>query len=223
MTSDPDQIRAEIEQTHRELNADVDALTEKVSPPRIMERRVQRTRTAMTNVKDRIMGSTAEGTSSMGGTVSSAGSSAKDTVTSAASSAADTASSVAEMAGSAPAMARQRTQGNPLAAGLVAFGAGWLLSSLLPASEPEQQVASQVKDLATEKGRPVAQQLGQAGQQAAQELGESAQQRAQSVKETASGAASTVADEAQSRATEVTGHAQEAQDRVTEQARPSGS
>jgi gas vesicle protein len=120
-------------------------------------------------------------------------------------------------------MARRRTRGNPLAAGLIAFGAGWLLSSLLPATEPEQQLASQVKDLATEKGRPVAQQLGQAGQQAAQELGESAQQKAQSVKETMTGAASTVTDEAQSRAADVTSHAQEARGRVTEQARPSGS
>jgi cell division septum initiation protein DivIVA len=227
MTSDPDQIRAGIEQTHRELSADVDALTEKVSPPRIMERRVQRTRSAFTNVKDRIMGSAAERTSGMGGTVSSAGSSAKDTLSSAASSmtgtASSAASSVADTASSAPDMARRRTQGNPLAAGLVAFGAGWLLSSLLPATEPEQQMASQVKDLATEKGRPVAEQLGQAGQQAAQELRESAQQRAQSVKETASDAASTVAEEAQSRATEVTGHAEEARDRFTDQARPSGS
>lgn len=227
MTSNPDQIRAGIEQTQRDLSADVDALTEKVSPPRIMERRVQRTRSAFTNVKDRIMGSTAERASGMGGTVSSAGSSAKDTLTSAASSMTDTASSaassVADTASSAPDMARRRTQGNPLAAGLIAFGAGWLLSSLLPATEPEQQMASQVKDLATEKGRPVAEQLGQAGQQAAQELRESAQQRAQSVKETASDAASTVAEETQSRATEVTGHAEEARDRFSDQARPSGS
>jgi hypothetical protein len=216
MTSNPDRIRAGIEQTQRELSADVDALTEKVSPPRIVERRVQRTRTAITNAKDRIMGSTAEQTASMSGTVSSASSSAKDTLSSAASTVTDTASS-------APDVARRRAQGNPLAAGLIAFGAGWLLSSLLPAIEPEQQVASQVKDLAAEKGRPVAQQLGQAGQQAAQELGESAQQRAQSVREAATGAASTVAEEARSRTEEVTGHAAEAKDRVTDQTRSAGS
>jgi cell division septum initiation protein DivIVA len=216
MTSDPDQIRDSIEQTQQSLSADVDALTEKVSPPRIVERRVQRTRSAMTSMKDRIMGSPQQHTSSLGGTVSSSASSAKDTV-------AATASSAADMAGSAPEMARQRTRGNPLAAGLIAFGAGWLIASLLPATEAEQQVASQVKDLAAEKGRPVAQQLGEAGQEAAQELRESAQQRAQSVRETAVGAASTVKDEAQSHASDVAGHAQEARDRVTEQARPDGS
>jgi hypothetical protein len=72
-------------------------------------------------------------------------------------------SSAADMASSALEQARKRTWGNPLAAGLVVFGAGWLLSSLLPATEREQQAAAQLKDLAVEKGSPVAQQLGQAG------------------------------------------------------------
>jgi cell division septum initiation protein DivIVA len=216
MTSDPDQIRENIEQTQQNLSADVDALTEKVSPAKIAERRVQRVRSAMTSVKEKIMGSGPQQVSSLGGTVSSSASSAKDTVTA-------TASSAADMAGSAPELARERTRGNPLAAGLIAFGAGWLIASLLPATEPEQQMASQVKDMATEKGRPVTQQLGQAGQEAAQQLKESVQQRAQSVKETAASAASTVTDQAQSHASDVTEHAQEARTRVTDQARPDGS
>ncbi|MCW2892061.1 MAG: hypothetical protein JWO75_1550 [Actinomycetia bacterium] len=216
MTSDPDEIRGNIEQTQKNLSADVDALAGKVSPSRIVERRVEQTRSAMTSVKDRIMGSAAETTSTVSGTASSAAASAKDTLAAKASSAAD-------MASSAPEQARQRTRGNPLAAGLVAFGAGWLLSSLLPATEPEQQAAAQVKDLAMEKGRPVAQDLGQAGQDAAQSLRESAQQRAQSVKETATDAASTVAGEAQSQASDVTNHAQESRNRVTEQAGPGSS
>ena len=135
MTSDPDQIRGNIEQTQQNLSANVDALTEKVSPPKIMQRRVQQTRSSMTNVKDKIMGGTAERTSDLGGTVSSSASSARDTVASSASSAADA-------VGSAPDLARQRTRGNPLAAGLIAFGAGWLVASLLPATESEQQVAA---------------------------------------------------------------------------------
>jgi hypothetical protein len=216
MSNDPDQIRSNIEHTQQNLTADFDALTEKVSPPRIMERRVERTRSAMTTMKDRIMGGTADRTSNVGGTVSSTASSAKDTL-------ASTASSAADVANATPDMARRRVQGNPLAAGLIAFGAGWLLSSLLPATEPEQQVAFQVKDLAMEKGRPLAQELSQAGQEAAQELRESAQQRAQSIQETAVGAASTISEEAQSRAADVAGHAQEARDRVTEEATPGGS
>jgi hypothetical protein len=232
MSTDPDQIRSEIDQTQRELSANVDALTEKLSPQRIVERRVQRSRLAMTNVKDKIMGSTSDAyqtagsaTSGVGEGVSARASAARDTAASAASSAADTAASAASSAAdtvrSTPDAIRRRTTGNPLAAGLVAFGAGWLLSSLLPASEPEQQVATQVKDFATEQGRPVAQQLGQAGQEAAQELKESAQQRAESVRQTAADAASTVKGEAQSAAADVKDQAQESTGRVRDQAGPS--
>ena len=232
MTSDPDEIRGNIERTQQNLSADVDALAQKVSPPRIVGRQVQRTRSTMTNLKDRIMGSAGDqapamGTGAMGTGMSSSVSSARDTVLENASSARDTvmekASSAANAASSVPDAARQRTRGNPLVAGLVAFGAGWLLSSLLPATGPEQQVASQVKDLAAEKGRPVAEQLSQAGQQVGQELRESAQQRAEVVRETAAGAASTVTGEAQARASDVAGHAQQAGTRVSEQARPGGS
>lgn len=216
MSTNPDEIRSEIEQTQQNLSADVDALTEKVSPPRIMERRVERTRSAVTTMKDRIMGGAADPTSTVGGTVSSSASSATDTLGSAASSAVDVASAT-------PDMARRRVRGNPLAAGLIAFGAGWLLSSLLPATEPEQQMASQVKDLAMEKGRPLAQELSQAGQEAAQELRESAQQRARSIQETVTDAASTLGEQAQSQAADVAGHAQDAGQRVTEQAGPGGN
>jgi len=232
MSTDPDQIRSEIDQTQRELSADVDALTEKVSPPRIMERRVRRTRVAMTNVKDRIMGSTSDAYQTAGSTtsgtrqaVSDRASSARDTASGMASSARDTASDVASSAAdtvrSAPETVRRRARGNPLAAGLIAFGAGWLLSSLLPASEPEQQVATQIKDFAAEQGRPVARELSQAGQQAAGELRESAQQRAEAVKQTAADAASTVKEETQAAASDVKGQAQESAGRVRDQAGPS--
>lgn len=221
MSTDPDEIRREIDQTQRELSADVDALTEKLSPPRIVERRVQRTRTAMTNMKDRIMGPASDAyqtasraPSGMGDTISATTSAARDT-------AASTASSAADAVRSAPDTVRRRAQGNPLAVGLIAFGAGWLLSSLLPASEPEQQVSTQVKDFAAEQGRPVIRQLSEAGQQAAEQLRDSAQQRAQVVKDTAADAASTVTEHAQSAASDVTGQARESADRVRDQAAPS--
>jgi gas vesicle protein len=221
MSTDPDQIRSEIDQTQRELSADVDALTEKLSPPRIVERRVQRTREAMTNVKDKIMGSTSDAYQTAGSATSGVGQSVSDRASSARDTAAGVASSAADTVRSAPDTIRRRATGNPLAAGLIAFGAGVLLSSLIPASDPEQQVATQVKDFATEQGRPVAQQLGEAGQQAAQELKESAQQRAESVKQTASDAAASVTDEAQSAASDVKGQAQESAGRVRDQAGPS--
>ena len=231
MTNDPDQIRGEIQQTQQELSADVGALTEKLSPPRMVQRRTRRTREAMTSMKDKIMGSTAGHTSAARDTMSSAASGAGGKVSSTASAATDkasaatdkvasAASSAADAASSAPEIARRHTEGNPLAAGLIAFGAGWLISSLLPATAPEQHVATQVKDLATEKGRPAARQLGEAAQQAREELREPARQSAESVKETATDAAQAVAGDAQSAAGDVTGRAQQAKDRVAGQARP---
>jgi hypothetical protein len=220
MTSDPEQIRGSIEQTQANLSADIDALAEKVSPQRIVERRVQRTRLAVTTIRDRVMGTTADQASSMTGAAGSATASAGDSVAGARDSVSEKASSAADAVGSVPGQARSAARGNPLAAGVIAFGAGWLLSSLLPATQPEQRAAAQVKDLAVEKGRPVAEQLGQAGQEAAQELRESAQQRAQSVKETAADAASTVAGEARTQASGVTGHAEQAGGRVASQVRP---
>jgi hypothetical protein len=214
MSTDPDQIRSEIDQTQRELSADVDALTDKISPQRIAERRVRRTRTAMTNMKDRIMGSTTDAYQTAGSAASGVGESVSDRASAARDTVAGTASSAVDTVRSAPETARRSTQGNPLAAGLIAFGAGWLLSALLPASEPEQQVASQVKDFAVEQGRPM---VSEAGQQMTQELKESAQQRAETVKETAKEAASTVTGEAQSAASDVTDQAQQSAGRVRKQ------
>lgn len=223
MTTDPDQIRDDIRGTQDKLSSDVEALTDKVSPPRIVKRRATRARTAVTNIKDKLMGSAADTTSTATDIAGSRASAAKDRASSAAASAADSvsaaASSVADTAGAAPQLVRERTQGNPLAVGLIAFGAGWLASSLIPASAAEKQVATQVKDTVTEKGRPVAQELGQAAQQ----LREPAVQAAQSVKETATGAAADVTEQARSAAGDVTDRAQEAKDAMTDHARSSGS
>jgi hypothetical protein len=55
-------------------------------------------------------------------------------------------SSVSDAVGSAPDHVRSGTAGNPLAAGLIAFGVGWLAGSLVPSSTAEQDAATKVKD-----------------------------------------------------------------------------
>ena len=85
------------------------------------------------------------GVSSAAGTVGSAAGSAKESVTGAVSNATstvgDAASSVGDAAHGAVGTVKEQAEGNPLAAGLVAFGVGWLVSSLMPASEAEQRAA----------------------------------------------------------------------------------
>ena len=119
---DPEQIRDDIEQTQRDLSASVDALTAKLSPQRVVQDKVQRARTAMGSMKERVTGGTAvPSMPAAEGTVSSA----KGTVSSATSSAAKT-------AGTVTAAAVRGLKANPVAAVLIAFGAGWLIAALLP-------------------------------------------------------------------------------------------
>ena len=211
MGEESDQLRRQIEQTRRELGTDVDALGEKVSPRRVMERRVDRTRNAIGGMKEKIMGSTSDVSSSAGDAVSSAASSMQDTVSGAASSVGDTAADTAHRA-------RRQAQGNPLAAGLVAFGVGWLVSSLLPPTEKERQLAHQVKDQAQPAVQAVGQQAGQALSEVRDNLQQPVQEAVESVKQTAADAAGTVKDEARSAAGDVQNQAQDSTQQLRQQA-----
>ena len=65
---------------------------------------------------------------------------------SAAGDAADSASAkIADAGGSGPQAVTQKAAGNPLAAGVIAFGLGWLASSLAPASDSERRAAAKVE------------------------------------------------------------------------------
>lgn len=215
-TTDPDEIRARIERTHTALSSDVDALTEKVSPGRVVARRVDRVRHGLTSMKDTVMGTTANAAShtasAVGGTADSAGSAvaaATDRVSDAASGAADAISQ-------APRMARQQTRGNPLAAGLIAFGAGWLISSLLPSSRKEQQLVEQATDRIGDQLQPAVDQVKQAASEVADNLRQPVSEAVDQVRSTAADAASTVADEGRSATRQVADRTQEARSTVTE-------
>ena len=122
---DPEQIRDGIEQTQRDLSANVDALTAKLSPQRMVHDKVQQARTAIGSMKQRVTGGAAHTAPVSDGTAVPAADAATGTVSSAASSAART-------AGTVTAAARRGIHANPVAAALIAFGAGWLLAALLP-------------------------------------------------------------------------------------------
>ncbi|KHL04242.1 DUF3618 domain-containing protein [Sinomonas humi] len=190
MSENPDAIRADIEQTRQRLGYDVDAVADKVTPSHIAHRQTERVKGAVSGVKDRIMGSAEDAAQSTRGTLSDAGDSvdqAKRSVV-------------------------RKAQGNPLAAGLIAFGAGLLVSSLIPPSEKEQELAQTVK----EKAQPVTQQLSDAASEAASNLKAPAQDAVQSVKETATESAQNVKQEAQDQGASVQDRAQEAQQNVRE-------
>src|SRR3712207_312417 len=103
---------------------------------------------------------------------------------------------------------QDRVQGSPLAAGLVAFGAGMVIASLIPASQREADAAHRVVETAKDKGQPLLDDAKQAGQQLGQDLKERATDAAQQVKDSATESAQQVKDEAQSSAESVKSEAQ---------------
>jgi ElaB/YqjD/DUF883 family membrane-anchored ribosome-binding protein len=188
MTNNPDEIRREIENTRGRLSSDVNALTETVSPSNVARRQADKVAGVATSVKDRVMGTADDlrGSSS------------------------DAASAVGHAPAAAADKARSKTQGNPLAAGLIALGAGWLVGSMLPASEKEKRAASTIK----EKAQPLVEEAKSVAQDTAQELKEPAQQAAQNIKDTATEAKDNVAQEGKSAADDVKSQAQSSADTV---------
>ncbi|MFC3500843.1 DUF3618 domain-containing protein [Micromonospora krabiensis] len=215
MSTDPEQIRREIEATRSNLSSDVDALAYKVSPGRIVDDRKQRVRTALQNVRDKVMGTASDlghGTGHAAHSVGDRASSAASTVSDAAHSAAST---VSDAAHRAPQVVRQKSQGNPLAAGLIAFGVGWLASSLIPATRREQQVATQVKEKAGEHAGVVKEKLTEVAGELKDELREPAQHATESVRATAQDAVEVVRDDSRSAAQDVKDQAQHARQQVS--------
>lgn len=208
-SNDPDDIRADIERTRAALSDDVDDLAESVKPRSVARRQVDKVKDAVGSVKERVMGSDDDdygadyGTSTVGDRAYAA----KDAVADKAYAAKDTVSGKAsEAAGAvreAPTAVKRQTQGNPLAAGVVAFGLGMLVSSLIPSSEKERQAVSTlqdnlepVKQKATEVARDMGESLKPAAQEAAESVKSTAQESVESVRQEGQTAAQDVKDQA---------------------------
>jgi hypothetical protein len=193
-SNDPDEIRADIERTRAALSDNVDDLAESVKPKNVAGRQVGKVKEAASNLKDRVMGS--EDDDYSGSAVGKA-SSAKDTV-------GEKASDAREAVRQAPSRMKRRAQGNPLAAGMIAFGLGMLVSSLIPSTEKEREAVSQlrenlepVKEKASEVARDIGEGLKPAAQEAAESVKTTAQEGVESVKQEGQSAAADVKDQAQ--------------------------
>lgn len=180
-SNDPDEIRRQIERTRSDLSRNVNELGDTVSPSSIAERQKTKVRRQVTGWKDRIMGAAED--------VKDRGSGSVDGLS----------DKPQELAQSA----RSQTQGNPLAAGLIALGAGWLLGSILPASSKEQEAAGALKEKAEPMMQQAADEAKQAGQEMAEHLKEPAQQSMDEVTSTARDSAQEVKSQAQSSAADV--------------------
>ena len=194
-TNDPDAIRANIERTREELSRDVNALGDSVSPSHIAHRQADKVKGRATAVRERVMG-----------TASDAGDRASDV-----------AQGVGDAAHQAGHTVERKTQGNPLAAGLIALGAGWLVGSLLPASQKERELSQALKD----KAEPVIEEAQSIAKDVASEssehLRQPAQEAVEAVKDTAKSATDDVKQEGQQAASDVRDSASESVDTVKNQ------
>ena len=204
MGQSPEELREQIAGTRAELGDTLDAIGDRVSPGRVIERRKNRITNGFRSVKDRLMG-----------TASDAGHAVTDRVGSAAGQAGDAGGGAVDAVRGAPTAAREQTQGNPLAAGAVAFGVGFLVAAALPKSKTEVQAAGKLLEAA----EPVKAQLAEVGHEVADNLKDSAKDAVQQVKETAAEGGRQVSETAKDAAE----HGKEAVQDGTDRARQEAS
>jgi gas vesicle protein len=159
MGQSAEELKRDIESTRHDLGQTLDAIGDRVSPGRIVERRKNRVVNGLSSVRDRVMGTASDAGHAIG----------------------DTAAGTVDTLKGAPDTVVHQTQGNPLVAGAVAFGVGVLMASVFPATAKEQEVADQLKD----KAQPLTDDLKQTGQQIAEHLKEPAREAVESVKQAA--------------------------------------
>ena len=222
-SNDPDEIRADIERTRATLSSDVDDLAESVKPQSVARRQVDKVKDTVGNVKDRVMGSdddddssptVSDKTSTAKDAVADKAYAAKDAVADRAYAAKDTVSeNASEAVKQAPTTVKRKTQGNPVAAGVIAFGVGMLVSSLIPSSEKEREAVSQLQD----NLEPVKVKASEVARDMGEGLKPAAQEAAESVRATAQQGVETVKQEGQAAAQDVKYQAQDSKETVQQQ------
>ena len=205
MTNNPEQIKAEIEATRAELSKDVDALAETVRPANVARRQKNKARSAVFGAKDKAR---------------SAVFGVKDTVMGGASQVRSASGEALQSTGgaisSAPQVVRQRAEGNPMAAGVIALGVGWLVGSLLPATRVERQAA----DALQEKAAPLAQEVSDMTKESVQNLQEPAQEAFAEVKSRGTDAIHTVKEEGCAAAADMADTAKQGTSNIQESSHP---
>jgi hypothetical protein len=197
-----ERLRTEVERTRQDLSDNVNRLGATVSPSNIAERQKAKLSQTVSGWRERIMGGSDDAAAyRTGGAYSTYGTSG-ETGRSAMEGVQDTAQDMKMKA-------RQQAQGNPLAAGMVALAAGWLVGSVLPASEKEKQAATAVKEQAQPMLEQATTEVKEAGSQMAENLKQPAQEAMEEVKTAASDSAQALKTEGQSSAETVKAEAQQ--------------
>jgi len=172
-----EELRQDIDDTRTSMSGTLEAIGDRVSPGRMLERRRNRVIVWVGNVRSSMMGTADDMTSKVG----------------------DTAHRMADAPSTTMQDVRSSTKGAPLVAGGIAFGIGVLAGSLMPASRTERRlgqrvgaVVEPVKNELQEAGREMADHLREPVQEAVQDVKQSAQEGAQQLRDSASDGAEQV-------------------------------
>lgn len=177
MASEPDRIRQEIAATRADLASNVDQLADRTSPARMARRGWHRLTDKMHAVTDTVIGKPAEAASSI-----------KDKASEAGDRIGEMAGEAADAVREAPHHAAEQTRGNPIAAGMIAFGAGMLAATLVPETDVERRMSRALADsrLAEEVREPLMESASSVGRDVTDTVKQSAAEVAQTAKESAS-------------------------------------
>jgi len=186
--NDPDQLRREVDATRRTLSDDVNDLKSTGRPGEVAKAQVGRAAESAQDLairwKDRIMGTLSRD---------------------------DSPDAPGTGAGGTGNPVTERTQGAPIAAGVIAAAAGWLAGALVPSTRQESRAADAVMDRAA---GPVEDEIRATVQESAERLQQPAQDAAEAVRSTAAGAVENVRDDVSQATQHVKDSAQESVDTV---------
>lgn len=185
-----DELRRDIEARRDDIGRDLYAIGDRVSPGRVAERTRNRASRRMASWKDRVMGSADQAASHIDAT----GASVTD-----------------RLDGLRPSelsdRVEHRVEGSPLGMGLVAFGFGFVLGSLVPGTSSERRAAEAIEPQLQQTAREAA----STAREAADHLAPQAQEELDAVRDDAAHAAAEVSergrDEARAAVDEVRGAA----------------
>lgn len=232
MAERADELRDDLDRQRAGISHTVDQIENRVLPGRVISRRTYRMRRSMIDWRDRVFGNddpsypahwypgvdprgvpavypaayptgypVTGGRDDGGGAGGSSGG-VSDAMHRAQERASDAAHDVGDQVRHAPEAVRQRTQGAPIGAGLIAFGAGLLMASLLPTTRREQDFARDAEPQmrrAVEGAKAVA---GDVAGEMADDLREPAREAAEQVRQTATEEGKAFASEAKHEAHE---------------------
>jgi gas vesicle protein len=189
MGETPEELRGQLASKREDLTRDLEAIGDRVSPGRVVERRQAAVRMRVSDVKDRVMG---------------AKDVASDHLHESAATTADTMTDAVHRVGDST---RSHTEGSPLAAGMVAFGLGLVAASVFPATRREKQMAAQAQPAlegAVAQIAPTAKQIANdvrpAAKEAISDIGDNAKEAAAHVKDEARDAAAEAKESAKAAA-----------------------